>query len=232
MRVILLAAGLGTRLRPLTDQLPKCLVSIGGRPLLEIWLEQLTDSGFGPFLVNTHYLKDQVYDFVKSSRFRSQVELVEEPVLLGTAGTLRANLDFFQESDGMLVHADNYCRADFGRFQRAHQCRAHGCIMTMMTFRTHSPSSCGVVEVDSRGVVTGFYEKVKNPPTMIANGAVYILSRELLADFPSVSDMSTEVLPRYVGEIQTYHTEETFIDIGTPEAYERACQSVVREELG
>ena len=224
MRVILLAAGLGTRLRPLTDQRPKCLMPVGGRPLLEIWLKRLTNAGFGPFLVNTHHLKDQVFDFVKNSEFRSQVELVEEPQLLGTAGTVRANLDFFQESDGMLLHADNYCLADLDQFQRAHENRTSGCVMTMMTFHTQTPSSCGVAEIDSDGVVTGFYEKVTNPPTSIANGAIYILARELLSEFPDVSDMSTEVLPRYIGSIQTPHISETLIDIGTPEAYAQACQ--------
>ena len=224
MRVILLAAGLGTRLRPLTDQRPKCLMPVGGRPLLEIWLKRLTNAGFGPFLVNTHHLKDQVFDFVKNSEFRSQVELVEEPQLLGTAGTVRANLDFFQESDGMLLHADNYCLADLDQFQRAHENRTSGCVMTMMTFYTQDPSSCGVAEIDSDGVVTGFYEKVKNPPTSIANGAIYILARELLSEFPDASDMSTEVLPRYIGSIQTHHISETLIDIGTPEAYAHACR--------
>ena len=224
MKAMLLAAGLGTRLRPLTNNMPKCLVPINGTPLLQIWLGRLSSAGIGPFLVNTHYLKDQVYDFIKKSRFRSQVELTEEPILLGSAGTLSANLDFFQGSDGMLLHADNYCLADFGQFQHAHQDRARGCVMTMMTFCTHFPSSCGVVEVDSKGVVTGFYEKVRNPPTMIANGAIYILSQELLAELPDVSDMSTEVLPQYIGKIQTYLTDETLIDIGTLQAYERACQ--------
>ena len=63
MRAILLAAGYGTRLRPLTNKIPKCLVSIKGKPLLQIWLEQLTAAGIGPFLINTHYLADQVVDF-------------------------------------------------------------------------------------------------------------------------------------------------------------------------
>ncbi len=223
MRAILLAAGLGTRLRPLTNRLPKCLAPIDGKPLLEIWLERLADAGIGGFLINTHYLQDQVTDFVKSSRFRHQITIAEEPVLLGTAGTLWANREFLEGADGMLIHADNYCLADLTQLIRAHQDRTPGCVMTMMTFQTSRPETCGVVEVDSQGVVTGFHEKVSNPPTTIANAAVYILSREMLSSLPEASDLSTEVLPRYVGKIQTYHTPETLIDIGTPESYQQAC---------
>ncbi len=108
MRALLLAAGLGTRLRPLTSTLPKCLAPIQGEPLLGIWLRRLTQAGISPFLINTHYRAGQVRDFIADSPYSPQVTLVYEPVLAGTAGTLHANLDFFQGQDGLLLHADNY----------------------------------------------------------------------------------------------------------------------------
>ena len=226
MRVILLAAGLGTRLRPLTDTIPKCLVPVKGRPLLGIWLDRLTQAGIGPFLINTHYLANQVETFIDESAYGEQVTMVYEPQLLGTAGTLIANLDFFQGQDGMLVHADNYCLADLQAFEQAHRQRPPECVMTMMTFRTDTPSSCGIVELDDRGVVIGFHEKVANPPGNLANGAVYILSAELLdklrKELHSVTDFSVEVLHRFVGSIYTYETTEVFMDIGTPKSYEAA----------
>ena len=226
MRAILLAAGCGTRLRPITNMTPKCLVPIKGKPLLEIWLERLTQAGIGPFLVNTHYLAEQVASFVETTPCHDRVTLVHEPELLGTAGTLIANLDFFQGGDGLLIHADNYCLADFRAFVQAHQQRPPECVMTMMTFRTDIPSSCGIVELDKLGVVVEFYEKVVSPPGNLANGAVYILSADLLErmskDLHTVSDFSTEVLHRFVGEIYTYETREVFLDIGMPEAYMRA----------
>lgn len=226
MRALLLAAGLGTRLRPLTDTMPKCLVPIKGWPLLGIWLERLTQANIGPFLINTHYLASQVEGFIESSSYRGLVRLVNEVELQGTAGTLIANLDFFQREDGMLIHADNYCLADFTAFQLAHSNRPPECLMTMMTFRTAVPSSCGIVELDKRGVVIGFHEKVANPPGNLANGAVYILSAELLmrlgTDLHTVKDFSTEVLNRFVGRIYSYETSEVFLDVGTPETYEQA----------
>ena len=226
MRALLLAAGLGTRLRPLTDTMPKCLVPIKGQPLLGIWLERLTQASIGPFLINTHYLAEQVETFVEASVFRNQIRLVKELELQGTAGTLIANLDFFQGKDGLLIHADNYCLADFKAFQQAHSNRPPECLMTMMTFRTTDPSSCGIVELDERGVVIGFHEKVAQPQGNLANGAVYILSAELLArtstDLNAVTDFSTEVLNRFVGQIYSYETSTVFLDVGTPESYAKA----------
>jgi mannose-1-phosphate guanylyltransferase len=223
---MLLAAGLGTRLRPLTDNTPKCLVPIKGQPLLDVWLERLTNAGIGPFLINTHYLAEQVETFVESSPYRNEVSLINELNLRGTAGTLIANIDFFQGEDGLLIHADNYCLADFKAFQQAHVNRPPECLMTMMTFRTDSPLSCGIVELDGRGVVIGFHEKVTNPPGNLANGAVYILSAKLLdrlgTDLHTVIDFSTQVLNRFVGQIYSYETSEVFLDVGTPETYAQA----------
>jgi len=223
MRVILLAAGFGSRLRPLTNLIPKCLVPIKNKPLLEIWLERLDEAGFGPFLINTHYLANLVKDFIENSQFREKVTLVYESELLGTAGTLKANLGFLKGQDCLLIHADNYCLADFTAFEKEHRNRPSQCLMTMMTFRTHNPSSCGVVELDENGVVIAFHEKVANPPNNLANGAIYILSSELLSRFGQdlffVKDFSTEVLSQLMGRIYTYETSEVFIDIGTPESY-------------
>ena len=104
--------------------------------------------------------------------------------------------------------------------------RPQECIMTMMTFRTANSSSCGIVELDERGVVIGFHEKVAKPPGNLANGAVYILSAELLnrlaTDLHTVKDFSTELLNRFIGHIHSYETSEVFLDVGTPETYEQA----------
>ena len=236
MRALLLAAGLGTRLRPMTNTTPKCLVPIHGQALLAIWLDRLAQAGIGPFLVNTHHLSGQVKAFVEASPHQRDISLVHERDLLGTAGTLIANLDFFADADGLLIHADNYCLADFSAFLQAHNSRPPECVMTMMTFRTDAPSSCGIVELDTRGVVVGFHEKVAKPPGNLANGAVYILSTKLLqrlgSDLRGVSDFSTEVLSLFVGKIYSYSTDATLLDIGTPENYAKAnCPTSAKPAL-
>ncbi|MDG2252523.1 MAG: nucleotidyltransferase family protein [Methylophilaceae bacterium] len=226
MRTILLAAGFGKRLMPLTKDIPKCLVPINGVPLLEIWLTRLIKFNLGPFLINTHYMSGQVESYINGSQYSKKITIATEPVLMGTAGTLVKNLNFFQGKDGLLIHSDNYCMADFNAFTEAHQNRPKECLLTMMTFRTNNPSSCGIVELNQQGIVTGFYEKVTNPPGNLANGAIYILSAELLEmikkELYSAKDFSTEILSHLIGRIYTYETQEIFIDIGTPEAYKQA----------
>ena len=226
MKTILLAAGFGTRLRPLTDNIPKCLVPIKGKPLLQIWLERLTNFGLELFLINTHYLYNQVNDFINGSKFKNNCILKNEIVLLGTAGTLLSNLNFIGEDDCMLIHADNYCLADFKEFIKSHNQRPSFCLMTMMTFRTDTPSSCGIVELDEDNVLIAFHEKVEFPPGNLANGAIYILSSELIKilkeKYATATDFSTDILHHFIGRIYTYETTQPFMDIGTPEAYLKA----------
>jgi len=226
VKTILLAAGFGTRLKPLTNNIPKCLVPIKGKPLLQIWLERLSDANFKEFLINTHYLSNQVNDFIISSNFKDKCIIKYEKILLGTAGTLLSNLNFIGEEDCMLVHADNYCLANFKDYIIAHNQRPTHCLMTMMTFRTDNPTSCGIIELDEKKVVIGFHEKVEYPPGNLANGAIYILSNELIKiineKFSTVSDFSIEILPHFIGKIYTYETKDLFMDIGTPVAYKIA----------
>jgi mannose-1-phosphate guanylyltransferase len=230
MKALLLAAGFGTRLRPLTDTIPKCLVPIKGQPLLDIWLQRLSAAGCGPFLINTHYKSDQVEAYLARATgpgpYGALATLAYEPELLGTAATLIANMDFFDGEDGLLIHADNYCLADFSDFIQAHRQRPARCLMSMMTFRTDNPSSCGIVTLDEDNVVTGFEEKVKNPSGDLANGAVYILSAELMENLrgsgPEMTDFSTQVLPALLGRIYAYETTAPLIDIGTPATYAKA----------
>src|SRR5260370_29582133 len=107
MRALLLAAGIGSRLLPITAKTPKCLVAINGRPLLDYWLELLFGAGIERVLINTHWLAGEVSAFVKASRWVSRIDLVHESELLGTGGTALANRQWFHGQPFMLAHADN-----------------------------------------------------------------------------------------------------------------------------
>jgi mannose-1-phosphate guanylyltransferase len=96
MKALLLAAGLGTRLRPITEKIPKCLVPINGVPLLDIWLEKLSNIGIEEFLINTHYLHQDVENFISKNKYKKKIKTTFEEKLLGTAGTLIKNKDFFE----------------------------------------------------------------------------------------------------------------------------------------
>ena len=223
MKAILLAAGFGTRLRPLTNTIPKCLVPIKGKPLLEIWIEKLSNVGIDSFLINTHYLSNQVFNFINKSAFKNKCILVNEEKLLGTAGTLLSNFNFIGNDECLLIHSDNYCLEDFTQFLIAHKERPRNCLMTMMTFQTDTPKSCGIVEVNDQNILVGFHEKVDNPPGNLANCAIYILSPEIVKDIlikhSQAVDFSRDIIPNYLGQIYTYQTFYKFFDIGTPENY-------------
>lgn len=220
MNVILLAAGLGTRLLPLTSVLPKCLMPIHGRPQLEYWLRAF-DAAFGAggadVLLNTHYLPELVGAYIDASPWAGRTRLVHEPELLGTGGTLLAN-PFASAGPVLLVHADNLCGADLCCFMAAHEARSPGAVMTMMSFRTDSPQSCGILELDADGVVRAFHEKAADPPGNLANAAVYIVEPEVTAFIASLGqpmvDFSTEVVPHFLGRIQAWENQGYHRDIG------------------
>lgn len=226
---LLLAAGYGTRLQPYTNEWPKCLMPVHGLPLLEYWLESTKKIGASKVLVNLHYLAPIVKAFLMRPCFQGGIELIYEPLLMGTAGTIRKNYSYFANSTLFLVHADNYCQCDFSAFLHYHQTeRPKNCLMTMMTFDTPTPSTCGIVETDGLGVVTAFHEKVVNPPGNRANGAVYLLEHEVLewlCEHPEAQDFSTQVLPKLLGRIATWHNDQVHIDIGTVESLHEAQKS-------
>jgi mannose-1-phosphate guanylyltransferase len=226
LRALLLAGGYGTRLRPLTDHTPKCLVPVRGRPLLGYWFDLLFPAGIERALVNTHYLPDAVRAFVASSRWRLQVDLVHEPSLLGTGGTILANRDWLGDAPFLVAHADNLTRFDVGAFLRAHASRPSGTLMTMMTFTADDPRQCGIIEADPAGRVIAFHEKVQSPPGDRANAAVYVFEPALIEMLQSlgkpVIDLSTEVIPALVGRIATFHNDIYHRDIGTPDSLARA----------
>ncbi|AAN48780.1 nucleotidyltransferase family protein [Leptospira interrogans] len=234
INVLILAAGLGTRLKPLTDFWPKCLMPISGKPLLEIWLDQISQLKVSKVLVNLHYLNEIVSSFLKRPRYKDWVKSVYEPELLGTAGTLQKNYDFFKGKTILLVHGDNLCLCDFNSFVEFHFLkRPKGSLITMMTFRTDSPKSCGIVELDEDGVVQRFYEKVENPPGNLANAAIYLIEPEVLdwiQEREYVNDFSNQVLPNFLGKIATWENKDIMRDIGNSEALAKAQKEVTFPE--
>ncbi len=225
-KALLLAAGLGTRLKPLTNIWPKCLMPIRSRPLLEYWLGILKKSGVDDVLVNTHYFSKYVEEFLRQTHFSDWVSLVYERDLLGTAGTIRNNIDFCKDGTILLAHADNWTCCDFSDFlQYHHNKRPRDTVMTMMTFTCPNPSTCGIVELDCNGIVVEFHEKVENPPGKLANAAVYLIELEVvewIIKHPKVTDFSTEVLPQFVGKIATWENHNIHRDIGTIEMLREA----------
>lgn len=236
MRALLLAAGMGLRLLPITATTAKCMVEINGRPLLDYWLELLLEGGIERVLVNTHWLEDQVISFVKASRWAAHVDLVHEEQLLGTGGTVLANREWFEGQAFIVAHADNLTDFDVRGFIEAHRGRPAGCAITLLGFQTDTPRSCGILELDDRSTVAAFHEKVENPPGNLANGAVYVFEPEVVEVIASfgrpIVDLSTEIIPRFIGRILCVETHGYHRDIGTPESLARAIVEAAPRHFG
>lgn len=219
MRVILLSAGFGTRLRPITDHIPKCLVPIHGRPLLSYWLDNLFMNDVERVLINTHYLADQVVDFVTKSKWHERIELVYEVELLGTGGTVLENVVFTKSSAFIVAHADNLTKFDLNKLLEKHKKRPAGIEMTMMTFETDSPLTCGIVETDISDRLIQFHEKSDSPPGNRANAAVYVCEPYVIKFLKTfnrkVIDISNELIPAMIDKIQCHHSVEYHRDIGS-----------------
>jgi mannose-1-phosphate guanylyltransferase len=226
MRALLLAAGLGTRLKPITNDIPKCLVPVNGRPLIDYWFDNLFKSSIERVLVNEHYFADRVTQHIARSPWRDRIDETYEPGLLGTGGTMIANRAWLGTSAFLLAHADNLTDVDLAAMQAQHAARPTGCVMTMLAFRTEDPRACGILELDDAQIVRSFHEKVENPPGDLANGAAYIIEPEM-ADFAAslgkpVVDLQTEVIPHFIGRIQAWRHPGYHRDIGNPRALAQA----------
>lgn len=226
MKALLLAGGLGSRLKPLTDTTPKCLVPIGGSPLLGYWIDSLIDAGVTDIFINLHYLGSAVQKFVEAGNFDCRIHFLEETELLGTGGTLKKNASLFQDGDFILAHADNFCLADLKDFFTAHKDGPDHIKITMMTFSTDNPKACGIVELDNDNIVTHFHEKVLNPPSNIANGAVFVIKPEVLETLcklnDEVIDFSRDVIPLFTGKIIAWKNDVYHRDIGSIQDYNKA----------
>jgi mannose-1-phosphate guanylyltransferase len=223
VKAVLLAGGLGTRLRPLTDHTPKCLVDVGGRTLLDLWLDALAEIGVAEVLVNTHHLAARVDDHLARRPGGPPVRTAYEPELLGSAGTLRRNAGFLaSESSFLVLNADNVTDFDLRALVDAHE--AGGRVATLTVFETARPRECGIVEVRD-GVMTGFEEKPSQPRGNLANAGMYAFSPGVLGlvTGPDPVDIGYHLLPRLVGRAGVVSIGDArLVDVGTPDALARA----------
>ncbi len=236
MKAFLLAAGKGTRLRPLTDRLPKCLIPVHGRPLLAVWLELLACHGIDEVLINTHHLAEQVEDYLAGVRKDSPLAIytVYEPELKGSAGTLWANRAFVAgEDDFIIAYADNLTDLDLSKMiDFHHRFRSMGGVLTMGLIHAPDPRACGIVTLDGDHRITRFEEKPSHPQSNLANGGVYIASAQIFGELERVAgnrekvkDLGHHLLPRLEGKMFGYRVAPAFLmDIGTPLAYQKALQ--------
>ena len=226
MNTFLLAAGLGKRLRPLTLKTPKILVKIKQKTLLDYWLDSLSKIKTKKIFINTHYLSKKIENHIYQSKFKNKIILIKEKKLYGTGGSLIKNIKFFENEDLLFAHGDNFSLFEINKFIQAHHNRPKKCLFTMLTFKTFLPKESGIVKFDKNNILIDYHEKPSKPNSNIANGAVFILSKEFLSIIKNkenkVKDFSKEIIRKYLGKIYIYYIDEYFVDIGTKEALKDA----------
>jgi len=233
MNAMILAAGKGTRLQSLTEAMPKPMLPIGGRPVLEYIVRWLGFHGVRKMAINVHFQGDIIQrHFGDGSACGVSITFSPEPELLGTAGGVKKMEPFFDEVF-LVAYGDVLSDLDVRAllaFHAAHGPQPHA---TLVVDPRPDATQCGVVEIGDDERVRGFIEKP--PPGQIrsrwVNSGIMVLDRPLLADVPpgQVCDFGRDILPAWLEagvplwawKLPPGHY---LIDMGTPSNYERACR--------
>lgn len=219
--VVIMAGGEGKRLRPLTQDCPKPMLRVGGKPLLEIILEQCIDAGFQHFYFSVNYLKNQIQDyFGDGARWHVCIDYLEETQPLGTAGAL--SLLPKKPTEPLLVlNGDVLTRVDYGRLLRFHDEHQAAATICVREYTTQIPY--GVVRMDNLNVLS-FEEK----PLLshYVNAGIYVLDPVLLELVPNDQffDMPQllEKARQHQHLVSAFAIHEYWLDVGHPETLERA----------
>jgi len=220
---VILAGGLGTRLRSVVQDRPKVLAEIAGRPFLTYLLDQLIYAGISKVVLCTGYRSNQVRDVLGDEYRGLGITYSIEAFPLGTAGALRLALPLLRADTALVINGDSYCDADFASFLHWHENRQ--AMVSLLLTKVDDTQRFGRVQVAENGTVTTFHEKgIFSGPGLISAG-VYLISRNLLVSIAggTAASLEREVFPRGVGHgLYGFETESLFIDIGTPDAFASA----------
>jgi NDP-sugar pyrophosphorylase family protein len=222
---LILAGGLGTRLRSAVADRPKPLAPVAGQPFLSYLLEQLECAGLKRAILCTGHMGEQIEQAFGQQFGKLQLLYSHETTPLGTGGALANAVASLDDAHFLALNGDSYCRFDLPSFQRFHQNRRAAA--TLLLTAVPDPARFGLVQRDPDGASVQFKEKSNVRPTgpMTINAGVYLLDRRFLQGIPPDQPVSLEkdIFPQWIGRgLFGHRTVGPFIDIGTPEAYAEA----------
>ena len=226
---IVLCGGAGLRLRSVTGNAPKSLASIGGRPFLEILLNQLRRQGFRRVILAVGYQRDLIRSHLGGQAHGLELEYSVESTPLGTGGALRNAMELVKSNSALIMNGDSYTDADLSAFA-ADFCKAKVDVLMLVT-PADGRVDCGLVTVDPIGRVLGFKEKQPAFGTQYVNAGIYMAEKSILCAVPSGLQVSleSEIFPRWLTEgrhLRAFIHPGQCIDIGTPERY-RSAQNIL-----
>ena len=215
MKAMVLAAGLGTRLRPLTYEISKPMVPVLDRPVMEHILDLLDSHGFEQVIANLHYFPGSIKDY-----FGERISYRVEEELLGTAGGVRACADFFGGESFLVISGDALTDIDLTALAARHE--QAGGIATLAVKKVADTREYGVVLHDSDGRITGFQEKPAPEEALsdLGNCGIYVFSPEIFDYFPDrpFADWAQDVFPALLAGDVPFHiheVEQYWNDVGS-----------------
>jgi mannose-1-phosphate guanylyltransferase/mannose-1-phosphate guanylyltransferase/phosphomannomutase len=224
---MVMAAGLGTRLRPLTYEVPKPMVPVANRPVVEHILRLLRSHGFEQVIANVHWFPETITERLgDGSDLGLELTYRHEEVLLGTAGGVRNVSDFLTEDGGpfLVMAGDALSDMDLGELVRAH--RENGGIATLATKRVTNVNEYGVIVTGPDGRIEGFQEKPDPAEALsdLANCMIYVLEPEVFDHFPEKPnpDFALDVFPALLADDVPFHVhvaDSYWNDVGSLPEY-------------
>jgi len=232
MEAIILAGGLGTRLQPLISDIPKCMVSLSGKPFLQYLLKRLENNGFTSVILSLGYKHEAVETFISAYSSTMRIISVVEPTLLGTGGAARLALNIATEENVFILNGDTYTSVDYAEMMEMHHTRKAD--ITIALKEVFESDRYGQVRIQSDNRITRFIEKTYFSKGLINTG-VYIFERSILDDFPEKFSLEKDFFPQQVmsssgKNIYGFLTDGYFIDIGIPEDYYTAQQELLKPD--
>ena len=233
MKAMIMAAGVGSRLDPLTKDKPKPLVPIANKPVMDILLENLANIGINDVIANTYYLADKIINRYSNNNFDVNFNFIKEETLSGTAGGLKKCQFFFDENEDFVVlSADGLSNADLLLGIETH--KKSGAIATIgiKQIPIEEVAHFGVVVTDENGFITEFQEKpnVNEAKSNFINTGIYIFNYKIFDFIPENTffDFAKDVFPKLLelNQINTFEIKDYWSDIGTLEQYKQSTNDL------
>ncbi len=225
MKVIILAGGLGTRLRDVINDVPKPMADINGRPFLELLLDNLLFFGASEFIICVSYLKEHIINYFGTNYKTIPIYYSVEEEPLGTGGAIKQAFELYHIENALVINGDSFLQLDYAQFYKQNLEQK----LAIALRYVENANRYGLVELKNN-IVKSFTEKKDEQKAGYINGGIYYINKSLFENTTKkVFSFETEILEKVVHEINVpaIIADNYFIDIGIPESYYKACNELI-----
>ncbi len=221
--VVILCGGYGKRLQGVVKDIPKPMAKIKHRPFLSILIDFITNYGFKRFILCTGYKSEIIEGYYRQKVNNLTIEFSREKEPLGTGGAIKNAENYIKSNPFLVVNGDSFCKINLKEFVDFHFRR--DALISIAVTNTDICDDYGTINIDDSHRIIEFNEKVKGYKNRLINAGFYLLQREVFLLMPEKNNFSIErdFFPKIIKRnLYAFETQESLIDIGTPERYEKA----------